>query len=100
MLNPNQEKWMSDIKTILADVEELLKQTANTTGERAIELRENALTKLKQAKEKAAEAQAAVIEKGKKAAHATDDYVREHPWQAVGVVAGVGILIGLLINRK
>ncbi len=91
---------MSDIKTILADVEELLKQTANTTGERAIELRENALARLKQAKEKAADAQAVVIEKSKKAAHATDEYVREHPWQAVGVVAGIGFLIGLLVNRK
>lgn len=91
---------MSDIKNILADVEDLLKQTASTTGERAIELRESALARLKQAKEKAADAQTVVIEKSKKAAHAADDYVREHPWQAVGVVAGIGLLIGLLINRK
>ena len=29
-----------------------------------------------------------------------DDYVHDHPWQAVGVAAGVGLLIGLLLNRK
>ena len=50
---------MSDIKTVLADAEDLLKQAASATGERASELRETALTRLKQAKEKAAESASA-----------------------------------------
>lgn len=89
---------MSDIKTILADVEELLKQTASMTGEKAAELRENALARLRQAKEKAADAQVIVVEKSKQAARATDDYVHGHPWQAVGIAAGIGIVVGLLIR--
>jgi ElaB/YqjD/DUF883 family membrane-anchored ribosome-binding protein len=44
--------------------------------------------------------QVVVVEKGKKAVRATDDYVHEHPWQAIGIAAGVGVLVGLLINRK
>ena len=48
----NREKLMSDIKTVLADAEDLLKQAASTTGERATELREKAVSRLKQAKEK------------------------------------------------
>ena len=91
---------MSDIRTVLADAEDLLKQAANATGERASELRETALTRLKQAKDKAADVQVVVVEKGKKAACATDDYVHEHPWTAVGVAAGIGVLVGLLINRR
>ena len=43
---------MSDIKSVLADAEDLLKQAATATGERASELRETALTRLKQAKER------------------------------------------------
>ena len=31
---------------------------------------------------------------------ATDDYVHEHPWASIGIAAGVGVLVGLLINRK
>jgi ElaB/YqjD/DUF883 family membrane-anchored ribosome-binding protein len=31
---------------------------------------------------------------------ATDDYVHEHPWRAVGVAAAVGFLVGLLVNRR
>ena len=79
---------MSDIKTVLADAEDLLKQAASATGERASELRETALTRLKQAKEKAADAQVVVIEKGKKAARATDDFVHERPWASIGIAAG------------
>jgi ElaB/YqjD/DUF883 family membrane-anchored ribosome-binding protein len=96
----NQEKLMSDIKTVLADAEDLLKQAAASTGDRATELREKALTRLKQAKEKAADMQVVVVEKGKKAVRATDDYVHDHPWTSIGVAAGIGVLVGLLVNRK
>ncbi|CFB60326.1 membrane protein [Pandoraea apista] len=91
---------MTDIKSVLADAEDLLKQAANTTGERASELSDKALALLKQAKEKASDVQVVVVEKSKKAARATDDYVHDHPWQAVGIAAGIGVVIGLLLNRK
>jgi ElaB/YqjD/DUF883 family membrane-anchored ribosome-binding protein len=96
----NKEKFMTDIKTVLADAEDLLKQAANTTGERASELSDKALALLKQAKEKASDVQVVVVEKSKQAARATDDYVHDHPWQAVGIAAGIGVVIGLLLNRK
>ncbi len=91
---------MPDSKTILADAEDPPNQAASATGERASELRETALTRLAQAKEKAAHVQVVVVEKGKQAAHATDDYAREHPWASIGIAAGVGVLAGLLLNRK
>ncbi|WP_429364363.1 DUF883 family protein [Paraburkholderia sp. GAS32] len=96
----NKERAMSDLKTILADAEDLLKQAANVTSERASELRETALARLTQAKEKAAGVQVIVVEKSRKAAHATDDYVHEQPWTFVGIAAGVGVLVGLLASRK
>ena len=60
---------MSDIKSILADAEDLLKQAANATSERVSELHETALARLQQAKEKAAGVQVIVVEKSRKAAH-------------------------------
>lgn len=100
MLEINKEKLMSDIKNILADAESLLKQAASATGERASELHEAALTRLQLAKEKAADVQVVMVEKGKKVARATDDYVHEHPWTSISIGASVGMLIGLLVNRK
>ena len=36
----------------------------------------------------------------KAAAHATDNWVHEHPWTAMGVAAGLAFLVGLAVNRK
>lgn len=91
---------MTDIKAVLADAEDLLKQAASTTGDRANELREKAMAQLKQAKEKASDVQVIVVEKGKAAARVTDDYVHDHPWQSLGMAAAAGFIVGLLINRK
>jgi ElaB/YqjD/DUF883 family membrane-anchored ribosome-binding protein len=29
----------------------------------------------------------------------TEEQIKDHPWAAVGIAAGVGLLLGLLINR-
>lgn len=40
-----------------------------------------------------------VTKRGKEAATATDEFVRENPWAALGVAAAVGCLVGFLISR-
>jgi ElaB/YqjD/DUF883 family membrane-anchored ribosome-binding protein len=40
-----------------------------------------------------------VVARAKQAAKATDDYVHENPWKAVGIGAGVGLIVGMLISR-
>jgi ElaB/YqjD/DUF883 family membrane-anchored ribosome-binding protein len=52
------------------------------------------------AKARIADAGHLAAQQTREAAKAADDYVRENPWTAVGIAAGVGILIGVLINRK
>ena len=52
------------------------------------------------AKEKLAEAQVLAKQKGLIAAAATDRYVHESPWVAVGVAAGLGLVVGALLNRR
>lgn len=91
---------MSDLKNTIADAEELLAQAANATGDKAQELRESALKKLKVAKDKILDLQDVVVDKSKAAARATDDYVHDNPWKAIGIAAGVGVVLGLLLNRK
>ncbi|MFN5010858.1 MAG: YqjD family protein [Gammaproteobacteria bacterium] len=41
-----------------------------------------------------------LLDRARDAAQGTEDYVRRNPWQAVGIAAGVGLLLGVLINRR
>ncbi len=95
-----KEQLISDFKVVIADAEALIKATANQGGEAVVNLRAKAEESLAAAKVKLADAQDALIEKGKIAAQATDDYVHEKPWHAVGIAAGVGLVVGLLIGRR
>ena len=98
--NVSKEKLVQDFRTVVADAEELLKATASQAGEKVAVARERIQDSLHQAKVKLAEAEDVIVQRSKQAARATDDYVRENPWQAVGAAAGVGLLIGVLIGRR
>ena len=95
-----REKLMNDLKVVIADAEELLKMTGSQVGEKAAELRTRMQARLDQAKADLARLQDITVIKAKEVGQATDTYVRENPWQAVGVAAGAGFLIGLLISRR
>ena len=89
-----------DVRTVIADTEELLKATANQAGARIAEARVKLEQSLTVAKARIAEAQEAALARTKVAAEATDRYVRANPWNAVGIAAGVGFVLGLLITRR
>ncbi len=97
--NTNSEKLVADVKTVLGDAEDLLRQSAASTGEQAVQLRERGMALLRQGREKAQEIQEKALAKSKAAARATDDYVHENPWRSMGVAFGVGLAVGLLLNR-
>ena len=96
----SKDKLIQDLKVVIADAEELLRATASQAGEKAVIAREKIQDSLHKAKIKLAEAEEVVIDKTKQAARATDEYVHEHPWRAVSVAAGIGLIIGMLISRR
>ncbi len=95
-----KEQLIDDFKVVVADAEALLKATASQGGEKMVEVRAKAEESLRVAKAKMAEAQTAMLVKTKAAARATDVYVHENPWRAVGAAAGIGLVVGLLIGRR
>jgi len=99
-----KDKLLADFRVVVADAEELLKATAAEAGEKVsvkvTELRTRLEDHLAVAKVKLADAQAMASERTKAMADATDGYVRDNPWRAVGVSAGIGLIIGLLIGRR
>jgi ElaB/YqjD/DUF883 family membrane-anchored ribosome-binding protein len=96
----NTDKLVADLKVVVADAEELLRATASQAGEKVSVARERIQASLATAKVKLGEAERAAIEKAKLAAKATDEYVHDNPWKAVGIAAGVGLVLGLLISRR
>lgn len=95
-----KEQLIRDFKVVVADAEALLKATAGQGGEAMTAVRARVEESLAIAKAKMADAQAALLVRTKAAARATDEYVHVHPWQAIGVAASVGVVIGLLIGRR
>lgn len=96
----NKDRIVSDLKSGVDDAEGFLRAAAASTGEKAAELRDKAVVALKRASEQLSDLQATVIEKGRDAAILTDDYVHENPWQAIGIGAAIGFLVGVVVARR
>jgi ElaB/YqjD/DUF883 family membrane-anchored ribosome-binding protein len=90
----------ADVRKAISGAEDMLTQAANATGEKAAELRSQALHQLKALRERMNDAQATAIRQGKAAARATDDYVHENPWRSILAAASLGVVVGLLIGRR
>ena len=95
-----KERINEDIRNVISDAEELLRATANQAGEQISAARERIQDSLYRAKVKLAEVEGAVVDSTREVARATDDYVHDHPWRAVGIAAGVGLIVGLLVSRR
>ena len=95
----SKEKLMQDLRVVVSDAEELLRATASQAGDKMSAARERIQDNLATAKEHLAVAQQNVAAKAKQAARVTDEYVQENPWRAVGIAAGAGLIVGMLISR-
>lgn len=96
MLKSSYKTVRNDMNSMIRDAQNLFNEAASATGERAEELRAKGLALLEAAMEKTKEMQAAA----KEVAQSTDDFVHEHPWKAVAISAGLGLVVGLLISRR
>ncbi len=99
-VNISKDKLIQDFRIVVADAEELLRATASQAGEKVTAARERIQDSLHAAKVKLAEAEDVIVQQGRLAVRVTDEYVQENPWRAVGIAAGVGLIIGLLIGRR
>jgi ElaB/YqjD/DUF883 family membrane-anchored ribosome-binding protein len=93
-------KLVEDLQLVVRDAEALLQATAAQGGEKIEALRARATESLQAARRRLATVEKQALQEARQAAAAADDYVHANPWQAVGVAAGVGLLLGLLIGRR
>lgn len=100
MSTVHTEKLMSDLRVVIADAEELLRMTADQAGEGVADVRSRVQARMSQAKADLLHMQETAVAKAKAAGHATDEFVHENPWKSIGIAAGVGLVLGLLVSRR
>jgi ElaB/YqjD/DUF883 family membrane-anchored ribosome-binding protein len=94
------DKLAADLRMIIADAEELMRATASQAGDTVASARARVQDSLDSAKLKLGLLGEEAADQARAAVRTTDDYVRDNPWQAVGIAALAGLAIGMLVSRK
>ena len=96
----SSDRIVEDLRRVIDDAEMLLRETATLAGDRVDEARERAAESVRAARERLGSIEQEVVGKARDAAREADRYVRDNPWQSVGIAAGIGLIIGVLISRR
>jgi ElaB/YqjD/DUF883 family membrane-anchored ribosome-binding protein len=94
------DQLMNDLQAVIRDAESLLRATAAQGGEKLQEIRVKAEETVRQAKDRLAGVEEDALKRAEELADETKEFVRANPWQAVGLAAGLGLLLGLLMSRR
>ena len=87
---------IEELRALVADAEQALASTSNSTDDKINDLRERMRTKLAEGKA----AYERMRDSTKEHIEEADEYVRTHPYQTIGLAALAGLLVGVLITRK
>ena len=96
----SSEQLMKDLRTVMLDAEDLIRATAGQAGDKVSEARSRAEDSIRMAREALSEAGGEAMERTREAVAGADEYVHENPWTAVGIAAGIGLVVGLILARK
>jgi ElaB/YqjD/DUF883 family membrane-anchored ribosome-binding protein len=95
-----RERMLADLGAIAADVEALLQATVEDADDKAKETRARLVAALEKAKATYQEFKVEQINSAKAAVRKADQTIRAHPYEAIGIAFGIGILLGALLRRK
>ncbi|SAL18420.1 DUF883 family protein [Caballeronia telluris] len=94
-----KQKIIEDIKVLLNDSEELLRLSASLPSEGVEALRARLRDHVDTARGALEDAQANAQSRYRAGVDCTEKYVRDNPWQSLGIAAGIGFFFGILISR-
>ena len=100
MSDASTKKLMEDLRNVVADAEAMLSATAEGASDKAHDARKRAAESVEQARARLDELETELKKRAEKAADDANRYVRDNPWQAIGVGAAIGFLLGLAISRR
>jgi ElaB/YqjD/DUF883 family membrane-anchored ribosome-binding protein len=90
----------SELKNLIADIEEVLARAGHVDDADVANLRETLRQKLAMAKAGLSAGGRRVSAAARSAASATDEYVHHSPWQSIGMAALAGAAVGFMLGRR
>jgi ElaB/YqjD/DUF883 family membrane-anchored ribosome-binding protein len=87
-----------ELKSFVSDVEDVVKRVADVSDEDVARVRAKIQSVINAARDGVTTSSEAIKRQAQYAARQTDEYVHESPWQAVGISAALGAVIGLSIG--
>lgn len=97
---PDTAHIIDDLRRMVEHAESLLDETAGLAGDRAAEVRERAAESVRAARERLSGLEQELLDRARDAAQDAEHYVRRNPWQSVGIAAGIGLVVGVLLSRR
>lgn len=94
------DKLVEDLRVLARDAEALLSATAGEADVRIHELRNRLSAAVANARGTCEELQGKAADQIRRGLRETDQQVRDHPWEAVGVALGIGLVVGILLGRR
>jgi ElaB/YqjD/DUF883 family membrane-anchored ribosome-binding protein len=89
-----------EVRKLIADVEELLRRVGDAADPELARLRAKLESTVATTKKAISDGTEQVQRQAKEAFEASDRYVRDQPWEAIGIAAIAGLAIGLLVGRR
>jgi ElaB/YqjD/DUF883 family membrane-anchored ribosome-binding protein len=89
-----------EVRKLIADVEELIRRVADAADPELARLRAKVESTVATTKRAISDGTEQVQRQAKDAFEASDRYVRDQPWEAIGIAAIAGLAIGLLVGRR
>jgi len=90
----------SEIRSLIADVEDLMARIADLKDADVVRVRTKVQRAVDATKQSLADGADSLRQHAQNVASTADDYVRDSPWQAVGIAALVGAVVGILATRR
>lgn len=89
----------SELENFFDDVEDLVRRSTDISDGAIANARARVENRLHSARDAATRGVDSTVERSRRAARATDEYVHGNPWAAIGAVALAGIVLGALVGR-
>lgn len=99
-IQKHKEYLVNDLRRIVGDADDLLKEIGNVTAEEWATTRRKFERQLNEASARVNSARVMLRRRAGEAVEAGGEYVRENPWKVAVVASLIGVLCAVLLKRR